>query len=45
MARDLNRGQLPTRALVRLALMTALPPQARATVGIMRTLLNISRTR
>ena len=45
LAHDLNRGQFPARALMRLALSSALPPQARATLGIMRTLLNISRTR
>ena len=45
LAHDLNRGQVPARALMRLALSSALPPQARARLGIMRTLLNISRTR
>jgi hypothetical protein len=45
LAHDLNRGQFPARALMRLAVSLALPPQTRAALGIVRTLRNLSRSR
>ena len=45
LVRDLNRGQVPVRALMRLAVQAGLPPQARVALAVARTLLNLSRTR
>lgn len=45
LAHDLNRGQFPARALARLAMASALPPQARTVLGMMRALRNLSKTR